>query len=69
MNPVDKFFQNEGINSLSPEGESYFSWQTCDCCNAKAGDRYDCVAYHPESNEILKYSVCLDCVLYSANGE
>lgn len=50
--------------------EAHFSWDSCDCCNAIAGDRYFCEGYHPESGEVLKgYEICPDCLIYVANGD
>ena len=49
--------------------EPSFSWYPCDCCGtAQAGDRY--AAHGLDHNrEVIHLEVCVDCVLYLANGQ
>ena len=69
---VADFFESEGITNLSchEECEPYFSWHACECCGGTlGGNRHDVSAYHPESKQVLEYSVCEDCVYYAAYGQ
>lgn len=73
---VNQFFETEGVNCLSPvcdydtPVESYFSHRDCECCKRSlAGDRYDCDAFRPETNEIIQFSVCPDCVYFAEYGQ
>lgn len=47
----------------------FFSHSSCECCGGLAGDRYECNAYHEESGQILEYDICIDCLVWFANGE
>ncbi len=68
---VVKAMEREGIETLDfaiqDEGEPtepYFSWSWCELCNCSlGGNRYDCIALHTESTDILEYSVCEDCIM------
>ena len=67
---VAAFFQREGINSLSGDGEEFFSWQACDCCKTPlGGSREKASGYSPTTNEVKEYEVCLDCLYYVAYGQ
>lgn len=76
---VADFFDRECINCLSydtsvyNEGciEPHFSWQPCDCCNRPlGGNRTDCNAYNPITEEIQDgYSICDDCMHYAEYGQ
>lgn len=67
---VRLFFQREGINSLSGDGEEFFSWQACDCCGTPlGGTREKASGYNPNTNEVKEYEVCLGCLYYVAYGQ
>lgn len=67
---VKSFFEKEGINCLSGDGEPYFSWRYCDCCSRPLGGmREDSKGYNPTTNEIYEYSVCEDCLYYVEYGQ
>ena len=67
---VAHFFESEGINCLTADGEPYFSWQSCECCGTDlGGDRYEARAYHPATNQVLEYEVCQDCLYYATYGQ
>jgi len=70
---VSKFFELEGILSLSIDGdnEGFFSWNNCDCCKSKlGGNRFDCSGYNEKAKAIQAgYQVCEDCIQYIYNGE
>ena len=72
----------EGLDAVSPgampdrvccedneHDEPYFSWSPCDCCSSRlGGDRY---AAHgiDEDGDIVHLDVCVDCLMYLANGD
>ncbi len=67
---VANFFEAEGIRNLSADGEPYFSHRSCDCCGTHlGGDRYAATGYNPETEEVLEYEVCQDCVYYAEYGQ
>ncbi len=51
------------------EEEGSFSWSACECCGSPlGGDRH--VAHGVDADgEIVHFSVCVDCMLYLANGD
>ena len=50
--------------------ESRFSWRACDICDTQLGGDRDIAHALDADNEILHLdSVCVDCVLYLANGD
>ena len=67
---VKAFFEKEGINCLSTDGEAYFSWRHCDCCSRPlGGNRYNAKGYNPTTKEIYEYSVCTECAYYVEYGQ
>jgi hypothetical protein len=68
---VSAFFESEGVNCLSPEGdERWENNSTCDCCESTSfGDRMKATGYHPESGEIREYECCWECLYFCAYGE
>lgn len=51
-------------------GEGGFSWQQCDSCGSTlGGDRSPAHCYNPDTKTILHLDVCVDCVMYLANGD
>ena len=54
--------------SQEPDDELGFSWQDCELCGAKPGDRYKATAIKLGS-ESYAYEVCGDCLQYIANGD
>ena len=67
---VARFFEHEGVNCLTADGEPEFSWRSCECCGTElGGDRYEARAYHPATNQVLEYEVCADCVYYAEYGQ
>jgi len=59
--------------------EGHFSWQACDICGSHlGGDRYSAHAIlktqvngdcETGDGEIVHLEVCVDCVMYMANGD
>lgn len=67
---VREFFENEGIENLSSEGEPYFSWSHCDCCHRPlGGDRYKATGFNRATQEIQEYQICTDCMYYAEYGQ
>lgn len=75
---VARFFEREGVhNHLSPisdekgNWEEYFSWRPCDCCGSPlGGNRIDVDTYRLANTDvILKFSVCTDCLYYAEYGQ
>ncbi len=69
---VDDFFEREGIANLSStSGESFFSWQPCQCCGRpEGGDREEASGYNPTTKEVQTYDcVCIDCIYYAEYGQ
>lgn len=52
------------------EGETWFSWNRCDCCGGTAGDRMEAHYIHgfESGNEICEIEICFDCAMYITNG-
>ena len=49
--------------------EGSFSWSTCDCCGSHlGGDRFAAHGRDIDGN-ILHLDVCVDCLMYIANGD
>ena len=49
--------------------EGGFSWHDCECCGSPLkGNREPAHALDPDG-EIVHFAVCVDCVLYLANGD
>jgi len=49
--------------------EGGFSWRPCELCGSQlGGDRYAAHGYS-DRHGIVHYDVCVDCVMYLANGE
>lgn len=47
----------------------FFSWSSCDCCHTPlGGDRVHATGYNPTTEEIMEFSVCIDCIYYSEYG-
>jgi hypothetical protein len=52
----------------SEDYEASFSWAQCDTCGSTlGGDRYP--AHGIIDGNIYHFEVCVDCVMYMANGE
>lgn len=48
--------------------EGNFSWRACESCGSLlGGDRY--AAHGDIGGELTHFDVCVDCVLYHANGD
>lgn len=48
--------------------EGSFSWSYCDTCGSHlGGNRYDAHAFLDE--KLIHLSVCVDCLMYIANGD
>ena len=53
-----------------PEDEGSFSWSQCDACGSSlGGDRYAAHGFLKGTREIIHLDVCVDCLLYLANGD
>ena len=66
------FLLDEGIDGFSViEDEPFFSWGLCECCGARAGNRYVVQGYRVGVGPITTYvhHVCEDCVYFEAYGE
>ena len=57
-------------DNLCCDGEELgFSWRACDCCGSSlGGDRFKACKL-TKDHEVIDFSVCVDCILYIANGE
>lgn len=54
---------------ISAADEPNFSWHQCDSCGSSlGGDRYPAHGI-TEDGEIIHLDICVDCVMYHANGE
>ena len=50
-------------------GEGHFSWRTCEACGSTfGGDRYPAHGLDDDL-EIVHIDVCVDCLMYLANGD
>ena len=48
--------------------EPFFSWHQCGVCGSQfGGDRYP--AHYLDDGELCHVDICVDCLLYSANGD
>jgi hypothetical protein len=50
------------------EASPYFSWKPCECCGRKLGGDREDYNFVPESGELVKASICTDCIYYAAYG-
>lgn len=73
---VEHFLDTEGVRHISPvsnaEGniEEFFSWRPCDCCQRRlGGNRMECSGYVPQSQEVVRFNLCTDCVYYLEYGK
>jgi hypothetical protein len=63
----------EGLTEQIENGEAFdeggFSWHRCESCGSSlGGDRYAAHGFN-ENEEIVHLDVCVDCVMYHANGD
>ncbi len=49
--------------------EPHFSWRPCECCGSHLGGDREPAHGIDENGDIVHFSVCVDCVLYLANGD
>lgn len=49
--------------------EPSFSCQPCDACGSSPGDRHPAHGIDQASGDVLHLDICIDCVLYLANGD
>ena len=53
--------------------EEYFSWAQCDSCGSTlGGNRLPATAVYTDSDgqlQVIDLEICVDCVMYHANGE
>jgi hypothetical protein len=71
LDNFNQFMSREGLTNLSP-GDDYeeFSTTPCDVCKSNlAGQRNNATGYHPESSSVFEYSICVDCLMFCANGD
>lgn len=73
LNNFNEFMTREGLTNLTPsngEKDEEFSTQPCDVCRSHlAGYRHHATGYHMESSTVFEYSICVDCAVFSANGD
>ena len=51
-------------------GEPSFSWSQCEGCGSRlGGDRHPAHATVGLNHEVVHLDVCVDCVMYLANGD
>ena len=63
--PAD-FVQDVEMNDYSADNE--FSWSQCDICGSTlGGSRHAAHAF--DNGELVHLMVCVDCVMYMANGD
>ena len=63
-----RFAFAQDIESGDCPDEGGFSHHDCECCGSSlAGDRYAAHG-HDSDNEIVHYDICVDCLMYLANG-
>lgn len=69
----DNFLSREGVINLSPsdgDKDEEFSTTPCDVCKSNlAGQLNNATGYHPESSSVFEYSICVDCLMFCANGD
>lgn len=70
MNDFTEAITKRGNDDLTYGGEELgFMMKSCECCGSSLhGDRYKAHKL-TAGNEIRNYSVCIDCIVYIANGE
>lgn len=52
------------------ENDLGFSWCSCECCGSElGGDRFRACYYNPETKETDDLEICVDCLMYIANGD
>lgn len=60
---------NENLDAYDCASEPSFGWHPCEVCGSTlGGDRFPAHGFL-DSGEIIHLSVCVDCVVYHANGE
>lgn len=69
----ESFLSREGLNNLSPsdgDKDEEFSTSPCDVCrDYYAGQRHHATGYNPKSDAVFEYSICVDCLMFCANGD
>lgn len=78
---VAKFIANKGLSFLSTgcsdslesdeyehECEPWFSWSPCECCGCGLGGNREYLFARNEQDEIVKFTICEDCVYYVNYG-
>jgi hypothetical protein len=67
---VDKGFAGlqRGTASVVSK-ESHFSWSPCELCGSTLGGDREDVDVLTFSNTTVTLAVCVDCVMYVANGD
>ena len=63
-----------GLHAVPSCGEEYeggFSWSSCDLCDSGlGGDRHDAALIEAGTDrEPIDLSVCVDCLMFLANGD
>jgi hypothetical protein len=68
---VARFFDKEGINNLSGDGEwQDFDHRPCECCKRPlGGQREHASGYNPATKEVQEYEICSDCLYYAEYGQ
>lgn len=50
--------------------EGSFTWRPCECCRSPlGGDRYAAHGIDKESDTLVHFEICFDCLMYLANGD
>lgn len=50
--------------------EPHFSWSSCEVCSSPlGGDRHPAHYWNDGDETVSHLSVCVDCLLYTANGD
>jgi len=71
-----KGFTHESVGTIPDCGEcsegedgGFFSWSACDVCDSSlGGDRHAAHACDEDGN-VIHLDICVDCLVYIANGE
>jgi len=65
---VAAFMEREQLSFVTTENiDPFFSWSTCECCEAMAGSRTVLTA-RAANGETVRYNVCRDCEYYVTYG-
>jgi hypothetical protein len=57
-----------GVTGEEVEGEPWFSWSPCRCCQSSLGGMREYLYARDAENKLVQFTICEDCVYYVNYG-